>query len=337
MQDSDIVMFLSQEMSDEATNGGRASTDEVTTGIAQNVLPHVNKATRDAGNEPDGQVRKVHISNQNSSDEPWLNVGVVIEDTLGPDRALFWPETHDSTQSDWEGAGAPTRKYVGGDLESDVLSTDTALTITVKNADQTTEILAADKLYLSNQTTPGGSGDTAIVTISGTPSISTLDVTCNTTAAIGTAFLASNTKVSVIYEPGSDIEPAVGTVTETVAGAGTLDDTQIVLSNQGTIRQVITLTFTSATAFDVTSDETGVTLASGTTGVEYSPINPDNSSPYLTIPVAAWTAGFAAADEIEIELEPANIPMAEQRIVPVGCSSLANNRLRVISLGESET
>jgi hypothetical protein len=341
MLDSDIKMYLAQEMSDDGTNGGRMSTTLVVSGVAQNVWPHVNKALRDAGNESDGQYRKVFISNQNSDDEPLMNAALIYDgDTLGDDRTMFFPVSDDADQDDWTtGAEQPSDKWASGDLKTDILSTATSLTIVFKDNDQATLPADGTKLYLTNKTTPDAvTGDTAQVTISGAPSVTDEECAVNLTGQVGTAFLASNTRVCMMYVPADDIEPSVGTQSATVAGDGTLDDAQIVLSNQGTIRQTITLTFTSATAFDVTSDEPGVTLASGTISSEYEPINPTNSKPYLTIPVAAWTdTDFALGDEIELPLMPATIPMVQQRIIPVACSSLANNRIRVVSIGESES
>lgn len=61
MLDSDIKTYLSAEMSSAGTNGGRMSTNQVVHGVVNNVLPHVNKATRAAGNIGSELHRKIFV------------------------------------------------------------------------------------------------------------------------------------------------------------------------------------------------------------------------------------------------------------------------------------
>lgn len=341
MLDNDIKMFLSQEVSDNDTNGGRMNQSaEVISGVVQNVWDHVPKALRDTGNAPNGQDRKVHIANRNSSNEPLLLPAVIYDgDTLGSDYAFFFPVSHDAEQSDWRsGAEIPSRMFVSGVLKTTITPTATTLTIVFANAAQSSHVLDADYVWITNKTTPDAvSGNAVERQITGTPSTSSNEATINLTQQVGYDFEATTTKICVMYKLGVDLEPTLGTVTETVAGAGELDEAQITLDNKGSIRQVLTLTFSDANNFTVASDEPGVSLAAGSIGSQYAPLNPLTSTPYLTIPIAAWTAGFTLNDEIEIPINPGNIPQVQRRVVPSSCPSLANNRLRVVGIGESQT
>ena len=201
MLDTDIKMYLAQEMSDAGTNGGRMSTNVVVSGVAQNVWPHVNKALRDSGNEPNGQYRKVFISNQNSDDEPLMNAALIYDgDTLGDDSVMFFPVSDDADQDDWvTGGEQPSTKWASGDLKTDILATATSLTIVFKTSTQAALPADTDMLYITNKSTPdSGTGDVVQIAISGTPSVSSNECTVSFASQVGTAFLASNTRVCMM-------------------------------------------------------------------------------------------------------------------------------------------
>lgn len=342
MLDSELLFYKSKEVTDDTTNGGRMSTNLVTSGVVQNFWSHVNKALRDSGNESNGQYRKGFIKAANDDDEALLNSGFYLHgDTLGDDRVYFWPGTQRNTQAD-ASFTTPSQKYVSGYLKTTVISTDTSVTVVFKTNDQALIPGDGDKVIIIDKTDPdSGTGNQTITTINGAPSVSGAECTMGLSDQVGYGYAANDTQICMIYEPGSDVEASVDNKVVTTADSGTFDETLMTLDSIGTVEQTITITFTSATAFTVASDDSDISptpgLASGDITTEYSPSNPDFSKPYFTIPITVWGGTYVSGDTVVFQTHPCAIPIIQQRVIPVGCSSLANNRIRQVVFGESET
>ncbi len=337
MLDSELLFYKSKVVTDDTTNGGRMSTNLVTSGVVQNFWPHVNKALRDSGNESNGQYRKGFIKAANDDDEALLNSGFYLHgDTLGDDRVYFWPGTQRNTQADTSFT-TPSQKFVSGYLKTGIGSTDTTATVVFKTNDQALIPGDGDKVIIIDKTDPdSGTGNQTVTTISGAPSVSTVECTMTFADQAGYAYAANNTQICMVYEPGSNVEASVDNKVVT-STAGTFDETLMTLDSIGTVEQTITITFTSATAFTVASDDGDITLASGDITTEYAPSNADFTKPYFTIPITCWGGTYAASDTVVFQTHPCAIPTIQQRVIPVGCSSLANNRIRQVVFGESET
>lgn len=334
MLSSELQTFLSQTVDDTTSNGGRMSADQVISGVVQNVWPHVPKAERTAGSR---KYRKIFDKVSNDDDEALINPAYYLDgDSLGEDWFFFYPVTQRAVQSDWVTTSPPSRKYVAGYLKTTVAAIDTSLTIVFTDAEQASHVLDGDNIRVSDKTDPDQvTGDEALLTITGTPSVSSNEVTITVTAAIGYAFTAgTGTKISILYEPTSDIECSTESWTVTTAGDGDADETDIVLDNIGTIEQDWTITFNSATGFTVSGDTVGA-LATGTTASLYAPSNPDWTKPYFQLPTALWSGTWASGDTLTFTTHPAAVALVQERRVPAGCASLANNRIRKVTTGES--
>jgi len=76
------------------------------------------------------------------------------------------------------------------------------------------------------------------------------------------------------------------------AATGTFNDAQhpITVTNAGALTERWACIFTSSTAYQVVGENVGV-VATGTTGVDCAPANPEAGAPFFTIPSAGWGAG----------------------------------------------
>lgn len=220
-------------------------------------------------------------------------------------------------------------------MKTTITSSATSLTIVLKDAEQASHILASDFLRVSDKTDPDQvAGNEAFPQISGSPSVSDNEVTVNLTAPIGVGFTDTVTKVSVIYYPANDVQCETSDWTVTTAGDGDADEDEVILDNIGTIQQEWTVTFNGATTFTVAGDSVGA-LAAGSTASEYAPNNPSFTKPYFTLPTSLWSGTWASGDTLEFTTSPAAQPLVQERRVPPGCASLANNRIRKVTIGES--
>lgn len=332
MLNTELQTFLPLEVSDAATNGGRMSSNQVISGVVQNVWPHVPKAERTAGSR---KYRKIFDKVSNDDDEALINAGYFLDgDSLGEDWFLFFPVGQEDTQDDWVGS-PPSKKYVAGVLKESIAYDATSLTIVFKDAEQAAYVANGDFLRVSDKTDPDQvAGNESFPEISGAPSVSGAEVTVTLSSAIGTAYTATVTKVSVIYYADDDIKCKTSNWTVTTAGDGDAEETEFVMDNIGTIQQDWTITFTGATTFTVAGDTVGA-LAAGSKSSEYAPSNPNFTKPYFTIPTSVWAGTWAANDTLTFTTSPAAQPLVQERRVPAGCASLANNRIRKVTIGES--
>ena len=78
----------------------------------------------------------------------------------------------------------------------------------------------------------------------------------------------------------------------------------IVVTNAGTVTDRVRIAFTGPTAFQAYSDNFGQ-LAPGNTGADYAPLNPSNGKPLFSVPAAGWGGGWAAGNQLLLELEGA--------------------------------
>ncbi|WLG12766.1 hypothetical protein Q6344_09115 [Psychrobacter cibarius] len=82
----------------------------------------------------------------------------------------------------------------------------------------------------------------------------------------------------------------------------------IVVTNRDAIEERWALVFTSATAFRIVGETVGE-IGTGSTTTLTAPINPMTGYPYFTIPVAAWSTGWSAANVVRLNTEAAKNPV----------------------------
>ena len=116
---------------------------------------------------------------------------------------------------------------------------------------------------------------------------------------------------------------------------GTFAEASMTVGNIGSIYQVVTFTFTSATAFNVTSDEVTFSPSSGTINSTYAPTNVGVGAAYFSVPPACWGGTFANGDTVVITTIPASVPIWEKRVVPSSAAAIASQTRTLMCFVES--
>ena len=333
MLNENLEVYLPQVVSADGTNGGRISANKVISGVVQNVWPHVPRAERTAGSI---KFRKLFCKVSDDDDGTLVSPQYWLDDiTPGDDWFTIFAGTPTDTEAD---ISAAARKFGVAAISTDVTAGTKTIIVTLENSTLGTgnnEIFqAGDKIRPTDKPDPTNvSGNEEFLTID-TVSLNGLVLTITTVEDISFGYLvADGARVSSIYEP-ADCETGLGTVVKTSA-SGTFDDTLITLDNIGTIDQDITLTFSDASNYVVTSNVTGVTLASGSINSDYSPQNADFSKPYINIPLLAFGGAFVQNDTIVIPTKSASFAIWECRTVPAAAASQANNKITLVTAGEA--
>ncbi len=340
--DAELTMLKSSVVSDAAANGGLMDNDAlVTSGVVNNVWPSVFKAERLAGST---KYRKTFLKVANDADETLYNPQMWMDIiTQGDDWVTFFAGTQTDIQS---GISGSEDHYGCGSLNANISAGVSVIVVDVEDTSLVPggadEIFRdGDTIRITNKDTPSSvTGTEEDLVISGTPTVSSLEVTITivgTTAnAYNTDDNTNGTRIMSVYEP-ADILGAFSSFVDTTAGDGTYDDASYppILDNIGTIDQTITITFTDAVNFGAVSDVAGVTLSSGAIGVDYSPNNPDFTKPYFTLETAGFADTWANGDTIVFHTSPASSAIWQKRVVPAGAASLTGNKAVVVFSGES--
>lgn len=336
MLDADIKSYKAAEVSAASTNGGRMSANLITSGVVNNVWPHVSKAQRLAGQT---LYRKIFVKAADDSDgtftsaQHWLD-----QPTDGDDSIVAFEGTQSDTQADVDGT---ERKYGCALVKTNITAGAQTFTVTVEAValvsgnDQIFQ--DGDTIRLTDMATPdAGTGNEEFLTIDGAPSVSGLDVTLTVDEVIANNFLTANdARVSTVIAVG-DVECSIDTFVDTAAGSGAYDDTTypITTDNIGTVEDAVTVTFTDATSYTVTGTA-GIAYGSGTTSGDFAPNNADFTKPYFTLLAAGFSGTWAAGDTITFNIHPASYSYWMRRIVPAASTSLANNKITGVTDGES--
>lgn len=311
----DLQYFHAEEVSSASTNGGLMSQTEIVSGQKNNLWTNVSSADRTSGRE---DKRKVFGSPQSDTDDELVDPRIWNHGpTPGDDYVLMYAGTKTDTQA----TASEARAYGSGILANDISIGVSTLVVTVENAAMTGIFADADKIRLSNQSSPELTGDFELVDLSGAPAVVGLDITLTLATATQTAYLAANTVVSSLYEPGSTAS-AIGTVVVNSA-SGTVDEVGFAptLNNRGTIDEELTFSFSDSTNFTVVGSRSGA-LASGITTADYTAVNPDNSKNIITLPSGFFGGSFVALDTVVIPTIANNFAFWLKRVVPAGAGTL---------------
>lgn len=341
MLNTDLKVYLPKTVNDLATNGGLMSNNMVTSGVVQNVWPHVPRAERVSGSK---KYRKLFCKVGDDADGTLIAPQYWLDDiTPGDDWFTFFAGTMTDTLADitgWETGADTKRKYGVFRISSDI--TAGTKTIVGELEDSTlgtgADIIAAigDTIRLTDKADPTSStGNEEFLTID-TVSVTDTEITIVAIEDIANNYLvSSNARVSTIYEPG-DVSCSYDAPVVTSA-SGTVDDSTYppILDNIGTIEQTITITFGDASNFTAVSNVAGVSLSSGNITTAWSPSNPDFSKPYITLEVGFFTGTYANGDTVVITTHPAAIALWEKRVVPPNATSQSNNKITLVTAGES--
>jgi len=324
---AELVWRKPTEVSDAGTNGGRMTHLPITSGVKNNIFPDVPQSERTAGST---KYRKVFIHVANDADLTLVAPKVFVESrTPGDDNVTFFVGTQRNQQSALTDS---EQRYGAGQLNGNVSPSGTVITVAVEDA-ALDFLKSGMKVRISDKASINGSGNEEYVTITGAPGYVGNVATCNLTTGLVNGYSASTTKVASVYEPG-DIAPVIANWTEN--GTGTYNEATypVLGDNIATIEQDWTITFTSATAFNISGDVLGM-IGTGNVGSDAAPSNPNYSKPYFTLRSAGWGGTWASPNTITFRTSPAAIPLWYRRVVPAGANSLSGNSVIVAVDGES--
>lgn len=331
INNSELVWRPAASVSDAtpANNGGRMATGTIVSGVKNNLFPDVPQSERAAGST---KYRKafIHVA---SADNIALQSPKVFLDALTPadDYVTFYA----GSQTDTQAAISGTRPYGVGRPTAALSAAQTSFSVNCEHSSyQTTQpFRVGDKIRVADIPATGGAGNEEIVEIA---TVGYSGAVANITTTTGLQFAyatAANTLVSTVYEP-ANIIASVGSPSVTSA-LGTLNGALMEPRNLGGVFQNWTITFTSTTAFRLDGDTLGTSVATGDTSTTFSPNNPARSSPYFSIPAAAWGGTWAPGDTVTFQTVPAAVPVWYRRDVPASSGTLSNDAAVLAIQGES--
>jgi len=324
---ANLKFYKSETVGDTGTNGGRMSATQITSGAAANLFPGVQEAERVAGGT---KLRKMFCKVANDADET-LFTGRVYQDknTDGDDEFSFFAATQNDTQADVTGT---EQHYGTGALTSNVSAGAVTLDVTVEPGQAAIFQIGMLVRISDKADITSGTGNEEFVTLSDASAVADV-VTLTFSPALSNDFLASNTRVSSVYEYG-DVSVVVNNLTVTSAGDGDFTIDGVLGDNIGSVEETWTLTFTSATAFDISGANVG-SQGTGSTGAGASPNNADFSKPYFVLDETKFSGTFAAADTIVFQTHPAAVPIWVERIVPAAATPASSNSATFVLRGET--
>lgn len=336
MLDSDIKTFLSAVVSSDSSNGGLRSNNEVVSGVVNNVWPHVPKAERLAGST---LYRKLFTIGEVALVETLIAATLnLFRPTPANDWVIGFTDsvTKVNTQASW----SPSRVYGSAWLKTDVTATSSTFTVTVEDASLTGMYADGDTIVITDKLTPDAvSGNSEIHVISGTPSISSNDVTITIVGTLANDYdVADETFVASVMDIG-DVETGTSNYVVTTVGTGDYNYSSypIICTNKGTVEDSLTFTFTDTTHFTCAGSVTGIDYGSGETGIDFSPSNAEKSALYFTLEAAGFSGAWAGGDTLTVDISDASFPYVLKRVVPAACASLAGNLCTSVTEGESES
>jgi len=308
-----------------AQNGGRMGSGVMTDNAANNLFPNVTQAQREAGLVT---LRKDFLHVASAEDATLSSVRIYIDaQTAAADWITFSP----GSQTDTAATHVAVDTFGSGKLHTSTTSGATALSITPENIAAYTALQPFKAGYLVRISDAPYSTDaapTSYATI--TDAVYAADRINLTVTPALSADHAVGTHVAAVYQ-SADIA-ASATTPAVISTAGLCS--AVKAHNKGSIEQIFTLTFTSATDFSVSGDTLGA-FAIGTTTSTTAPVNPATSSAYFTLESTAFSGTFAPGDTVSFTTHPAAVPLWWRREVPANSASLAGNVLSRAVTGES--
>lgn len=317
---SELKWYQSKVVNDTTSNGGRISTTVIPSGLSNSWWPNFTEAQLAAGAT---QWRKSFLRIDNANNDIGYNCRIGLQKpTPGADKLYFAK----GTQTDIQSGTGSLALYGSGKLDASVVTGASTITVLLEDG-AVTIFRNGDLIRISNQVLTVNSG---VVTVtSGNAEIKTINTvsvlgsvaTITLTSALNYDFSATDTYISSMIEEATVTGATTGKVVTSTAG--TFTEANMTVGNLGSLYQVVTFTFTSATNFTVASDEVTFATATGSISSTYAPTNVGVGASYFSVPPACWGGTFAPGDTVVITTIPPCIPVWEKRIVAAGTSTIA--------------
>lgn len=331
VQRSDVVYMKSATVDDTSLNGGEMSYVQVVDAVSANIFPTISQALRTAGGT---HWRKVFVKNKESTGLGLYNTKAYIENPTPAGDMVFLAA---GTLTNKQGDLSNPRLYGCGWLNASVSAGVSSITVLVEDGD--VHIFAVDDIVRisDKENVDALTGNEEYLTVSSASylgDVATLGFTTN--LANNYSATGQATRVASLLDLVT-IQSSISTpVVTSTNGEYDHDNYPITADNKGSIRQNITLTFTSSTAFTLTGDTLGSLGAGNISGSNCAPNNPNMSAPYFSINASGFSGSFAQGDTITFTVTPSAKGTWLKRIIPVNTASQAGNRFVLVTEGESE-
>lgn len=333
----EIKLFKAQNNIDGNSNGGREGYVEIVSNQLYNLFPRVTNAERISGIT---RYRKLFVHNVDDEQSTLFNSLIWIDKlSTADDYFRIALGTDTDTQADI----GSYNWYGTGHLNQPATAAATQIEVNFYETDLVGVLAPGDKIYITNlknaDDTDHNSEFNEIDSISWNGSIATINLKNQLIHDYPISYEEDgetyHTRVAIYLELG-DLKAHTDTVVANSTN-GTFDDSgyPILGDNKGSVKDTITLSFTSATNFDASGNYLG-SLGSGDINSDFAPNNPNTSTPYFTIQHEAWGGSWQAGDTLTFELYPASHGVWLKEVVPTGANSKANNIVTVGVYGESE-
>ena len=329
---SELKWYQSKVVNDTTSNGGRISTTVIPSGLSNSWWPNFTEAQLAVGAT---QWRKSFLRIDNANNDVGYNLRIGLQKpTPGADKLYLAKGTQVDIQS---GTGS-LALYGCGNLNANVVTGDVSITVSLEDG-SVTIFRVGDLIRISDQVLTVAAG--IVTVVSGNAEIKTIDTVSVTGSVATITFLSAlsydfsttgTTVSSLIAEP---------TVTGTTTGktvtsaAGTFTEANMTVGNLGSIYQVLTFTFSSATAFTVTSDEVTFATATGNISSTYAPTNVGVGASYFSVPPSCWGGTYANGDTVVITTVPACVPVWEKRVLSSGSGAISSQTRSLYSSVDS--
>lgn len=323
---TELNYYRSKTVNDTSSNGGRISTTEELSGLSNSLWPNYTEAQLAAGGT---WWRKGFLRIDNASNEIAYNVRIGMFRPMTEDDSIYIAE---GTQTDTQGTVGSPDLYGCGALTTSVLADETEIEVTVEDG-TVINFRDGDLIRISDQSTLGGSGNAEFHLIEGTPTVDADVVTITLATPLANNYSNTDTYVASIIDAGTVTGTTTGKVVTSVSG--TFDANEMTVGNLGSIYQVVTFTFSSATAFTVTSDEVTFSPNTGSINATYAPTNVPVGASYFSVPASAWGGTWANGNTLVITTVPPCVPIWEKRILPASTASVSSETRSLMFFVES--
>lgn len=328
----EIKRYKAITNNDTTGNGGRMSTNIITSNVRNALFPNVSEAERTSGIT---RWRKFFIKIANDDDLTFYNTKYHLTSISTADDYIA---VTSGNQINTQGDLSSPRIYGCGSLAANISSGDSIITVNIEGENSTAwnnlnifnTVVADNIIWIGD-----GTNNEYFENVSATKSNNTYTLTLNSGDTVANSYSNTDTHIASCINTG-DIACSFDTVVVT-STAGTFDTATypIILDNIGTVYDSWTLTFTNATTYSISGLYEGALGSGGNISSNASPINPFFAKKYFTIPYTAFGGTFATGDTITFKTYPAAIPIFMREIVPAGTVSSANNTWSDRLIGES--
>jgi len=351
---SNVVLKNSKVINNTGSNGGDISQFKPASRSPSGVFPMAEPEVLVNG---DTRYRKLHWHYDVDATgkfmiTPYASVNFP---SVGGDHYYLIDATDVYTQGDIVGT---ERKYGAGLLSTAITAGDTTFNITVADATlntfQSGDVVKIQHILWDDINNVWGAVLTTTIEVQSVAvSGNTLTITC--VNPITDAFVnLSNGEFNRVDSNGfvieavaafsllpfGDVNPATSerevyckaTASSVTSAGGSFDETQVLCNARSTVDQVITLEFTSGSAFTATGNTIGA-MGTGSILASFEPVNPDYSLPYLIIPPDAFSGTFTAGDTIDVTVKGAYVSFFSAQVIPPATDPYSNNLVTHVFYG----